>query len=45
MIEPLTCYSLVDLMTAYLNSAEQVIELRRTLNRLVEPDAPADEAR
>ena len=33
----------VELLTAYLNPAEQVRELRAALARLAAPDAPADE--
>jgi hypothetical protein len=34
--------TLVDLMTAYLNPAEQVTELRATLAKLAAPDTPTD---
>jgi hypothetical protein len=35
---------LVDLVVAYLNPADQIEELRRTLARLAAPDALADDA-
>ena len=35
--------TLVDLLTSYLNLADQVTALRTTLAKLAHPEAPADE--